>query len=480
MSRYRSAVCLSLSLLVVPAFGQNVDIEALAGLQFNFGNPGARALGMGGAFLGLADDASAAEANPAGLTILRTPEISIEGRNFEAIQFFNTTGVFPDIEREGFSAYSDPVQLAFASFVYPMGNGAFAAYYHEPINFEGQFNALTTQFLGFPQFRDAPRFFQPQGDPPGSAGPVTEEACIEIINQTGDPFSCLQYQQFPFVTDVQIKLKTAGLAYAHQFGSFSLGASVRYQEFEEFASTFRVAIDNFGNAQLIQQLAQATVSGDDLGKQDDLTFSAGFKWQLVDNFSVGGVYKQGAEYDTATFVDNLDGAGFQVAGDPKFHIPDVYGVGVSWRPTPVFTINADVVEVGYSNLTEDFQSIYTEAQVLGQGAYQTKDATEYHIGAEYFFIGAIPVAIRAGYWHDPAHGLEYVGPRTCTDEVFNENDRPFCAANRTVLSILFPGSEDQDHYSIGIGLAWPNFQIDAAYDTSDTFKVGSLSAVYRF
>jgi len=42
-----------------PATAQNTDIEALSGIQFNFANPGARSLGMGGAFLGLADDATA-------------------------------------------------------------------------------------------------------------------------------------------------------------------------------------------------------------------------------------------------------------------------------------------------------------------------------------------------------------------------------------------------------------------------------------
>src|SRR5213082_4262112 len=86
--------------LVAPAlFAQNTDIEALSGLQFNFGNPGARSLGMGGAFLGLADDASAAEANPAGLTILRKPEVSIEARNYLEQQLFSTSGTFPAIAR---------------------------------------------------------------------------------------------------------------------------------------------------------------------------------------------------------------------------------------------------------------------------------------------------------------------------------------------------------------------------------------------
>src|ERR1041384_6737719 len=96
-------------LLAVPAMGQNVDIESLSGLQFNFGNPGARSLAMGGAFLGLADDASAAEANPAGLTILRKPEVSIEVRNYLEQQLFTTSGTFPAIERTAFTHHTDRV-----------------------------------------------------------------------------------------------------------------------------------------------------------------------------------------------------------------------------------------------------------------------------------------------------------------------------------------------------------------------------------
>src|SRR5437763_5432074 len=111
---------LIIALVTVPALAQNTDIESLSGLQFNFGNPGARSLGMGGAFLGLADDASAAEANPAGLTILRKPEISVEGRNFEEQQLFSTRGTFPTINRTAFTHYSQRVDLTFASIVIPI------------------------------------------------------------------------------------------------------------------------------------------------------------------------------------------------------------------------------------------------------------------------------------------------------------------------------------------------------------------------
>src|ERR1700747_1141544 len=106
----RKAVLLLILCAALPAAAQNTDIESLSGLQFNFGNPGARSLGMGGAFLGLADDASAAEANPAGLTILRKPEFTIEARNYLEQQILTTSGTFPDIQRTAFNQQSDRVQ----------------------------------------------------------------------------------------------------------------------------------------------------------------------------------------------------------------------------------------------------------------------------------------------------------------------------------------------------------------------------------
>src|SRR6187200_1078205 len=111
-------------MVAVPAAAQNVDIEALSGLQFNFGNPGARALGMGGAFLGLADDASAAEANPAGLTVLRKAEVSFEARNYSSSQTFNVSGEYPDLTSDSFGSFSRRAEPSFGSIVIPAGNFA--------------------------------------------------------------------------------------------------------------------------------------------------------------------------------------------------------------------------------------------------------------------------------------------------------------------------------------------------------------------
>ena len=93
--------------------------------------------------------------------------------------------------------------------------------------------------------------------------------------------------------------------------------------------------------------------------------------------------------------------------------------------------------------------------------------TEIHFGGEYFFSTRIPVAVRAGYWFDPAHSVTYVGP---LDEF-----------NRVAEAVLFPEGEDQNHVSVGLGVAFSQrLQLDAAYEQSDRYKVGSISFVTRF
>jgi hypothetical protein len=55
--------------------GSATIARAQIGVGFATNTPGARANGMGGAFIGIADDAIAAIANPAGLTSLTSPQV---------------------------------------------------------------------------------------------------------------------------------------------------------------------------------------------------------------------------------------------------------------------------------------------------------------------------------------------------------------------------------------------------------------------
>ncbi len=72
---------LALLLAAGSAAGQDQPVGPPS-LEISFSNPGARSLGFGGAFVALADDATAAFANPAGLVQLLEPEVSIEGRSW--------------------------------------------------------------------------------------------------------------------------------------------------------------------------------------------------------------------------------------------------------------------------------------------------------------------------------------------------------------------------------------------------------------
>ncbi len=86
-----------------------------------FTNPGARSLGLGGAFAAIADDATAAFANPAGLVQILRPEISAEvrgtGRRGPSVAISPSTG-------------ASPVSGSFRSS-FRLGTWAFALYSHQ-------------------------------------------------------------------------------------------------------------------------------------------------------------------------------------------------------------------------------------------------------------------------------------------------------------------------------------------------------------
>ena len=460
---------LALALIALPAAAQNVDIEALSGLQFNFGNPGARSLGMGGAFLGLADDASAAEANPAGLTILRKPEVSVEVRNYVEQQLFTTSGTYPDLVRTPFTHYSDRVVVTFASAVFPIKNKfTVGAYYHEPLNNEGGGVVAPTrdELTGLPK-TNLPDFYLPIENGVPIGGPISEAQCEARRNETNNPFSCFQYIVNPFVSVLSVRQRTFGVTGAWQIHpKFSVGATVRHQRFLESALTLRFTTQFETDSLAIQATAREKNGQVDLVEETDTTFAAGFKWVPTDKISVGGVYKKGPTFSAPLFAaDANTNFDFVTLANTKFHIPDIMGLGVSVRPMQALTVNVDAVRVKYSNLVDDFVATVSDVSAVDY-PFISKDVTEVHVGAEYFVATKTPFALRAGYWRDPAHSIEWNGPL----------NRPDFVAE----ALLYPKDDAQNHISVGAGIAWPRFQIDAAYDSSEHYKVGSISMVTRF
>ncbi len=110
----RVGVLFLLGLLL--AAGVPAQQQAPVLFQFRISNPGARSLGFGGAFAALADDATAAYANPAGLVQLLRPELSVELR-VTAVSEPGTGGSIEDFSGVGFT-----------SFVYPLKRLSLAVY----------------------------------------------------------------------------------------------------------------------------------------------------------------------------------------------------------------------------------------------------------------------------------------------------------------------------------------------------------------
>lgn len=114
-------------------------LSLLGNATFNNGlGFGARAMGMAGAFSAIADDASAASWNPAGLGQLIRPEVTIVGgynkskvtTTNQAIQFFGSTGAtqaYLAFNNEDYDGKSSGVDFASVAMPFKLGKQLFTA-----------------------------------------------------------------------------------------------------------------------------------------------------------------------------------------------------------------------------------------------------------------------------------------------------------------------------------------------------------------
>jgi long-subunit fatty acid transport protein len=328
-------------------------------VTYSFAPPGARSLAMGASFIGLADDATASESNPAGLTILTKPEVSAHFR----YSSFDTT-VPNTVIGSGFETFTDRVgSPSFFSLVVPAKPAAFSIYYQRAADYKSH------------------SFFD--GVIPGTA--------IPNYDQVNSNFTL---ENFGF----SAALKVAP--------ALSLGASLRLS---------RASLDSLQRTTFPLSGADGgtLLEGfiDPVGSQSKVTYNAGVLITPTSQVSIGAVYKKGASFDFGTnfVVDFTDGVS-KVPVSSQFQplpvrIPDVFGGGIAIKPTEAFTIVGDVVRIKYSQADPgpDFENIYQQA---GQGGREPlADKTEIHVGAEYTWAGGNDwvFALRGGFYTDPDH-----------------------------------------------------------------------------
>ena len=411
--------------------------QSIVPLQLSFSDPGARSMGFGGAFVGLADDATAAIANPAGLTQLLKPEFSLEVRNWSHSMPFTEGGRLENLPsgngidttvglRTTTSEYSVS-GISFLSFAYPTGKWTFAFFRHELANLE---------FFGETQ-----GFFSGGTD------------CCQVREVDQRVWSDLEMVSWGLSTAYRISDRVdLGLSVIYNDASMQTGATQYLADDDTLAGIFG----------LNSYLPERSVVGERSTSNDaDWTLTGGILWRLTESWSIGGVYRQGPEIkiDVEAVAGQAVDLGvppgsvfFQAFGHPV-EFPDTYGLGIAYRaPSGRLTISFQWDHVEYSSISSSLQ---LDDQTID-------DINTLHLGAEYVFLDSTPIiALRLGSWLEPDHQV-----RATIDDLF--------------LQAILPPGDDDVHFSAGLGVAMQRFQIDLALDFADRVDTVSLSAIYNF
>lgn len=430
-----TAVAIGLAGMTGVAFAIT-DNEANASLPFSFSNPGARALGMGGAFLGLADDASAAYANPAGLTQLVSPEVSAEVRSVSTNTRWLNGGTVQyngyDPAGLNYSSQDDRTSsLRSFSFVYPGEQVSFAVYRYELVNYDTSFQSAGALYT--------------TGDGSGENGTI-----------------------FAYRANASVGIDAYGAAMGVKVSDrLSLGFGLNY-----YLLDINTATDRLDPADLSRVSGrEANLNGD--GK---VGVTLGARMVLTDWLSGGLSYRHAPSLGYDAVLSSQDFPGQAITTKTDLNVPDVFGLGISIRPSDAWVINLDVSRVFYSQVTDNLDSAYGSDPLTELAPLKLDDGTEIRLGAEYTFATTHPFSIRGGVWRDPAHELVYRGTPP------NFDTGPDSTAIPAIDSATFSSgrSSSQTHYAIGMGVAFNQFQIDLGADFSDTSDTVSMSGVFRF
>jgi hypothetical protein len=345
---------------------------------------GARAYGMGGAFLARADDATAASWNPAGLSYLRLPEVSLVGA-------FNSFAVTRGSNSDRFEGNA----IDFAAFTWPVGlrdlRGAVQLSYQRAISFDGSRRI------------EVPDILFEEGSSDGGFDVVA------------------------FGTGLRLSRRVrAGLTVNRWLNGYD-------------QTLTRTILEGSGQGRPLRTF--------DLDfRPKGWSFNFGLMVSPVEELNLAAVYKtpftadvrlDKARWDRWGTVDNIQEVTTNTASseDVRLDFPSSLGFGLSWRPRDTLTLSADYTRTGWSearirdyfelvvtprDLSDGTPAVPPPAIVRPELQYPTlsrvpdpddpsdparlssqRNAEQIRVGVEWVLIkGALKVPLRAGYFND--------------------------------------------------------------------------------
>lgn len=481
--------------LTAPARAQ-FESPLLSKIQPNLVNPGGKSLAMGGAFVSLADDATAAFANPAGLPQLSSWQLGASGKGFTfrpelttANYLEATPGSYTLESYDSYQPTGDAQELEYAALVVPVfGNLTLAFYQAVNLRFAISSGDLVGgSYRAFSVNRAA-----------GSAGTIDEFGGLEIRNRVwggsaGFRFGRVSVGAGVTLNQLSYAFNGPGAGGEHLFVTNDPNGSRVDPLYPRVETRVGASIDSGARV--------GWVVGARVELYEAARVSAGAAYRRAPRFDVGYSVTATRTYDARTIADfscgvddpNIPNSGASACGE--FKVPDDWAVGISGMPIANLLLSAELQRVNYSEFDDGFVPLYVYCRVPSPSGCASSDRTVAlgsakdgwlpRVGAEWTFsVGSTAdLSLRAGYYREPAHGMTLdLYPDADRDRRADAappvevTDPPFSEAFRT----SFDGGRADDHLSLGAGATlWRRLSLDLAVDVGRASKQVVLSAFLR-
>ena len=337
---------------------------------------GARALGMGGAFIAVADDATAASWNPGGLIQLETPEVSVVGAYFDRAED-NTFGT--NSEASGSQNVSKS-SINYLSAAYPFtfwGHNMIAS-----VNYQNLYDF--TREWNFPLMQ--------------ASGNLSLDQDVDYA-QDGS-------------------LSALGIAYCVQITpGFSFGLTLNFWEDGLYPNDWEQNTFQSGSGIYVGNPFIFESKSYDKYSFSGFNVNLGILWHVNNKITIGAVLKTPFEADLrheSTFNSSLHYPGapgadsttsIASAEDETLDMPMSYGIGFAYRFSDEFTTSIDIYRTEWDDYVLTDSNGNRTSPISGESISDSDiDPThQVRIGAEYLFIKPnYVIPLRGGIFYDPA------------------------------------------------------------------------------
>lgn len=439
--------CVVVAVLPLVAVDAAAQTSVQIPLQIDFINPGAKSLAIGGAFVGIADDATAGFANPAGLRELNRPEVSVEvrGRAFDSL-FLERGRLSGIVSNEG----TDVIQGA----VFAESRDS-----HVGISYLAAVYASSRRRWAIAGFRHelarVDQTFFSQG--------VFQQDPAELTSRRDSPQEGIRQIAITSYSAAGAVELTPHVAIGGTLGVYTFDLDSQFRRFD---------VDGFlGPPILTTELGRSSQIGSDVAVAPSAGIRACLKrCEARDTMSVRGglVYRHGPTFA----FDTQDGPNVRSG---RFRVPHVL-VGGAALEVPqqgrrlLFTV--DVGWIGYSRLLDDFVTDQAVAAGVESNVF-IDDGVEVHAGFQYTAEGLrwLP-RFRAGIWSDPDHSVNYRATEVADSADSRLRDER--------LSVALSAGERTWHYAGGMGLTLaPRVEWNVGVDIASRASTVSTSLIVK-